>query len=273
MLNNTDRQKFIFEYAGQKYCLQDIVNALKKTGIQKGDSIFVHSDLKSFGKIINVGRNEYIETFIKALINTIGESGNLIMPTFSYTFCKRQDFDPESTPSTVGIMTEHFRKLPDVRRSIDAIFSVAAYGPDKEYFTNVNTDCFGKESIFEKLYLKNAKIVFIGNIFDITYMHFVEQDFGVPYRFIKKFSGKVKIGNERKNYTFNYNVRPLDQNIEYDLEKIANNLDSFGILRKAKLGYSQIRTLDARKVFKIITQELEKNVYFLLAKNPKEIYE
>lgn len=249
--------KSIFTYNGKKYYTLDIINALKRAGIKIGDSIFVHSDLKSFGKLNNkITREEFLGSFIKALKKTVGESGNIIMPAFSYSFCKREIFDPETTPSTVGILTEYFRKLKGASRSIDPIFSVAAIGPDKEYFIDVGTNCFGKNSIFEKLYDKNVKIIFLGKTFDITYMHFVEQKYGVTYRFIKKFKGKIKIGNDFKEFIFDYNVRPLDKNINYDLEGIADFLWGEGVLKRAGLGNSKIRAVNAVDAFNKIIKAL-----------------
>lgn len=270
MSDEIKKQKVVFEYNDKKYYYSDILSAIKDVGIKNGDSVFVHSDLKSLGKLgSSITRNEFIEAFINAFKEAIGEKGNLIMPTFSYTFCKKGDFDPMSTPSTVGITPEHFRKMPNVKRSIDPIFSVAAFGPDKEYFTDVGTDCFGKQSIFEKLYDQNAKIVFLGDTFDITFMHFVERRFGVPYRFMKKFKGKIKIGEEMREFTFDYYVRYLDRNVNYDLGKIAKYLDSCGVLKKVPLGHSQIRSVSAVDAFNAITQGFKENIFILLKEKPK----
>lgn len=257
----------IFTYNGKQYFKKDIIDSLKKCGLKKGDSIFVHSDLRYFGKVNDkIKRDEFLEYFFKALLDVVEDGGNIIMPTFSYSFCQKEIFDPETTPSTVGILTEYFRKKSGVKRSIDPIFSVSALGPDKEYFTNVGTNCFGEKSIFEKLYDKNAKIIFLGETFDITYMHFVEQKYGVPYRFIKKFKGKIKIGDDFKELIFDYNVRPLDKNINYDLEKIADFLEGEGILKKAELGNSKIRAISAVDAFKGIIKGFKQDMYLLLNK-------
>jgi len=257
--------KSIFTFNEKEYYTQDIINAFEQTGIKIGDSIFVHSNLKSFGKLNNkIMRNEFLESFIEALKITVGEKGNIIMPTFSYSFCKKEIFDPEITPSTVGILTEYFRKLKGIKRSIDPIFSIAAFGPDKEYFSDVGTNCFGEKSIFEKLYNKDVKIVFLGETFDITYMHFVEQKYGVPYRFIKKFKGKIKLGNKLKEFVFDYNVKPLDKNINYNLEGIADFLEDKGVLKKTELGNSKIRVINAVDAFNEIIKGFKQNIYLLL---------
>ncbi len=262
--------KSIFTYNKKEYHVRDIIDVLKQTGIKKGDSVFVHSDLKSFGKLSDkIIRNDFLESFIEALKKTVGEDGNIIMPTFSYSFCKKEIFDPEITPSTVGILSEYFRKLKGVSRSIDPIFSVAALGPNKEYFTDVGTNCFGEKSIFEKLYDKNVKIVFLGETFDITYIHFVEQKCGVPYRFIKKFKGKIKLENELKEFVFDYNVRPLDKNVSYNLEGIADFLENKGVLKKVEIGNSKIRVVNAVDAFNVLKRGLENDINLLLKERPE----
>lgn len=260
---------YIFEYDWQKYYHEDIVKSLLNLGIIKGDTIFVHSQLKLFGKINSaLSKEEYTGVFIKALMEVIGEQGNLIMPTFTYSFCKNEIYTPEETPSTVGIMTEYFRKMPGAVRSNDPIFSVAVYGPDKEYLTKIGTDCFGKDSIFEKMYKKNGKFVFIGETFDITYMHFVEQKLRVDYRCIKEFTGKIKSGGNLKELTVKYNVRPLARGISYALENIADFLGDCGVLKASKLGYSRVRLVSAVDAFDKLSEGLKGNKYLLLNNPP-----
>lgn len=261
--------KTVFSHDGKEYGVKDIADALSRTGINPGGSIFVHSDLKSFGRPVSrITRTEFLGAFIEALLRVVGENGDLIMPAFSYNFCKNEVFDPENSPSTVGILTEYFRKLEGVKRSNEAIFSVCALGGQKEYFTDVGTDCFGEKSIFEKLYDKNTRIVFLGETFDMTYLHFIEQRYGVPYRFIKEFKGEIKLGSELKKLTFSYNVRPLDKNVEYDLEGLADFLEKSGALTKIPLGNSKIRAVNAVDAFNAVSNGLKKNIYFLLKEIP-----
>jgi len=269
MSKKTMKNKFIFEYDNEKYYALDILQAIINAGVKKGDTIFVHSDLKSFGWINKeISKDEFIDSFIDSLRNAVGKKGNVIMPTFSYSFCKDEIFDLKKTPSTVGILTEHFRKIEGVLRSLDPIFSVAAFGPDKEYYVDVGNDCFGEKSIFEKLHTKNGKFLFLGDTFDITYMHFVEQNFKVPYRYIKKFKGNIKIGRDLKEFVFDYNVRPLDKNVNYDLWKIADYLNSCNVLKESDLGYSKIKMVTAVDAFNEITKGLKEDIYLLLKNNP-----
>lgn len=257
--------KTVFIHEGKEYRVNDITNALKQAGIEKGDSVFVHPDLKSFGKVNNtITRQEFLGSFFKSLSDAVGTGGNIIMPTFSYSFCENEIYEPKKTPSKVGVLTEYFRKCECVKRSMDAILSVAALGPDKDYFTEVGVNCFGERSIFEKLYERNVKIVFLGDNFDMTYLHFIEQLHGVPYRFIKEFSGKIKQENTLEEFVYYYSVRSRDMNVVYDLEGIADFLESKGILKKVGLGDSKIRVAKAIDIFNQIEKRFKDDVLWCL---------
>lgn len=258
----------IFTYRHRSYSSADIKQALKKAGLKRGDDLFVHSELKSFGKINpKVSRDQFLSSFLTPLLTSVGKTGTVIMPTFSYSYCNNEIFDVKNTPSHVGILSEYFRTRPHVKRSLDPIFSSAAIGPKSNYYTHVGTDCFGKASIFEKLHQKNTKIVFIGETFDITFLHYIEQKFGVPYRFIKIFSGKTRRKNILKRRKYSYNVRPLDNSVIYDLERVGDYLIKKGVVKTVKLGNSKIRVVTAQDAFDNITSAFHQNVFQFL-KNP-----
>ena len=256
---------YLFEYAGQKFLVEDLVEALKRVDIGSGDKLFVHSDLRSFGKINpQIGKEEYLDAFVGALTGLVGESGTIIMPTFSYSFCRGEVYDPQRTLSTVGILTEHFRKMTGVVRTIDPIFSVAVWGVDQKFYQMVGGDCFGNKSIFQKIYDADFKILFLGETFDLTYLHFIEQAYGVSYRYRKKFTGQIIIDGELKEFAFDYNVRPLDGSIDYNLEAVADFLNRRGVLKTGRLGYSRLRLVGAKDAYAEITAGLKANPKLLL---------
>ena len=261
---------YLFEYTGRKFFVEDLIMALKKIGIKSGDKLFVHSDLKSFGKVNpQIAGEEYLGAFLAALIDSVGKNGTVIMPTFSYSFCRGEIYDPQKTPSTVGSLTEYFRQSAGVVRTIDPIFSVAIWGADRKFYQTVGSDCFGANSIFQKIHDANFKILFLGETFALTYLHFIEQAHRIPYRFIKKFAGKILTDGKLTERTFDYFVRPLDGSVGYDLGEIAHFIDKKGILRKSKLGYSNVCLVGARDVYRVIARALGENLRFLISTENK----
>ena len=66
----------------------------KKVGLKKGDIAMVHSDLRTFGKIGDVTDKErFIGLILNAFLNVLGKEGTLVVPTYTYSFCRNQVFD------------------------------------------------------------------------------------------------------------------------------------------------------------------------------------
>jgi len=170
-----------------------------------------------------------MSTIVAALDRAV-EGGTLVMPTFTYSFCRGERFDVAETPSTVGALTEHFRRLPGVRRTFDPLFSAAVRGPlparwEESFFRVRDTDSFGPESVFACLRETGAKLLFFGVGFEYaTFVHHAEQRMGVPYRFLKNFRGEVRAGDDAGTVTARYFVRDLEGDVEPYFDPLADAL-------------------------------------------------
>ena len=153
-----------------------IQQGLFNLGISKGDDLIVHSSLSALGKI-----PDKAQVITSILLDTLGEEGTLLMPALSYESVTRDNpfFSQQSTPSCVGWLTEYFRNLPGVRRSIHPTHSVCAIGRRSSYYLNDHlldhTPC-GRNSPFRKLKEAGGKILFLGcSIRANTSMHGIEE--------------------------------------------------------------------------------------------------
>tara|TARA_Y100000310_G_C20627704_1_gene786887 strand:+ start:288 stop:1055 length:768 start_codon:yes stop_codon:yes gene_type:complete len=238
----------------------DFSSALKKIGISERDTIFMHSNILAFGRIAT-------DTTLQSLINeikTVVSSGDILMPTYTYSFTKDEIYDVENTPSRVGSLTNYFRKLPSVYRTLDPIFSVAVLGDDK-YMECDDKDCFGENSIYSELLKSKAKIVMFGSEFSrsLTFLHFVEQQFGVYYRKLKKFHGKKKINNKIfEDYCYFYAREP--RNIVVNLDRLEQHLINKDLLKTIEIGYGRISTIDINELYNQCIVLLQKDQNFFL---------
>ena len=65
--------------------------------------------------------------------------------------------------------------------------------------TQIKKHVLGIDSLFDRFDKINGKIIFLGCNFDrMTFIHHVEQSFGVNYRYLKKFNGNVKYNKKLK---------------------------------------------------------------------------
>ncbi len=158
---------------------ENIINQLESIGINKGDSILLHSSLSKIGFVENGPH-----ALINAFIDVIGSKGTLMMPAFpgmgfNYDFLKTNPvFDIKHTPSKMGIVTEEFRKMKNVKRSFHPTDSVCALGFHAEDITNSHFNQltpYNINSPFFKLCQLNGKIVLIGvDLNSLTNFHTLE---------------------------------------------------------------------------------------------------
>ncbi|SIN64241.1 aminoglycoside 3-N-acetyltransferase [Acetomicrobium flavidum] len=251
----------------EKIYYADIADALCSANIEKGDIIFVHSDVSVFGKLGNIrDRDKFLGMILNAFKEAVGSEGTIIMPTFTYSFTKGETYCPETSPSTVGVLTEFFRKQSGVTRTIHPIFSAAVWGKEKAYFTEgLSKDSFDDDSIFGKLRKKKGKLVFFGVDFHVmTFLHHIEQKHVVPYRYMKSFTGRIKVGDKEYEDTYTYYVRYLDKNVVTDASRFERYALECGALKEVKLGYSAVKVARSNDIFDVGYELLDKDIFFFL---------
>ena len=170
---------------------EEIKAGLRNLGLKKGDSVGVHSSLRSFGRI-----DGGADAVIDALLETVGEDGNVVMSTHSANLskdlrtpeeiamgvswlCRILPYDPEKTPVRTGIIPETFRKRKGVVRGSDPSNSVAALGPKAKSLSEG----------WHKLLELDGYILLIGVGLDrCTAMHLAEKRVKLPVHILKKIS-------------------------------------------------------------------------------------
>lgn len=137
-----------------------LAGALSGLGLRRGDSVIVHSSLRSLGRMENGA-----DGVLDALLEVLGPDGNLVLPTFNYTRPAPEPcFDPEMTPGRTGIIPETGRRRPGALRSDDPTHSVAAIGPGAAALTagHLETRTFGRGSPLDRLAAMGGKVLLLG---------------------------------------------------------------------------------------------------------------
>lgn len=254
----------LFQHESNIYSA-DITDALIKTGINEGDTLFIHSDISVFGSLKCKNRGLLLNGILSGIRKAVGNEGTIAMPTFSYSFCKNEDFDIEKTPSTVGILTEQFRKQPGSIRSDHPIFSIAAEGPKALEITTTDMDSFGAGSSFANLIKLDAKLVFFGaSVHSITFIHHIEQMHGIPYRYIKTFNGNIIRNGQATPSEATFFVRYMDKSVVLDTALFEKRLMVEGKMTETSLGAGKIKTVSARDAFETGIKMLDENIFSFL---------
>jgi aminoglycoside 3-N-acetyltransferase len=250
--------------------VERLTAALAELGVAKNDTLLVHSGLQGSGRIEGARARDKLDTIVRGLTGAVPD-GTLLMPTFTYSFCRDEVFDRRASPSTVGLLTEHFRCLPGVRRTADPIFSCAVLGPvdpawEEPLFAVGDKDCFGPASVFAYLLACGGRILFydVGFAF-CTFLHHVEQQLGVDYRYIKRFTGVVRDGAFEQGARADYLVRKLDQEVVPRFEPLEEVLLAVHGARRTTIpGGPTLLVVDCGAILEQARPALARNPDYLL---------
>lgn len=81
-----------------------------KSGIKSGDTVLIHSDLKTlFRKYRKQEKLFSLQDILESFQIAVGSSGTLLFPLFNFDFTKGVAFDMRRTPSQMGALTEAAR--------------------------------------------------------------------------------------------------------------------------------------------------------------------
>ncbi|MDO9545170.1 MAG: DUF4910 domain-containing protein [Pelolinea sp.] len=251
---------------------KQVIQALNQAGIKAGDTVLVHSDSTLAMRLsISASWSDACSFLQECFEETLGENGTLVVPTFNYNFCKGKPYIHEKTPSQVGIFSDHVRKDKRAVRSFHPIYSFAAIGPQAdELLKDVGKSSFGINSVFERLLAVDAKMVFFNvSMAFCTFVHHIEQQLNVEYRYLKYFSGQVSKEDQIWTDTFDFFVRYFDRDVTVSLDRFQDLLQKKGVLKEVDLGGGKILAVNCIDTYTEGLRILDQEPNFLIASPPK----
>ena len=207
--------------------VERVAGPLRDLGLQAGDAIGLHSNVPSLGRIMvqafKAGGDSAVERAVNDVVDGFvavvdRDSGTLCVPTFSYCFLGREGagaYDPKTTPSRVGMLTDLFFRRPDAVRSLHPTHSVAAIGARAEELVagHENLPALGVDSPFHRLAQWNGWICYLGtNGNTLSLLHVAEAIAEVPYLDVFRYE-HVAWKNIALIHSKNFNVQFLDMKI------------------------------------------------------------
>ncbi|MBQ4050554.1 MAG: AAC(3) family N-acetyltransferase [Oscillospiraceae bacterium] len=168
------------------YTKNDLLCSLRAMGICASDTLLVHSSYKSLGQVEGGP-----DTVLDALSELV-EDGMLIFPTHTWDkIGPDTPFDPESSASCCGILSEMFRKRAGVVRSLHYSHSVAVKGKRAAEFAAGEETALTpapRNGCWGRLYDEDAWLLFLGcGIRYNTFLHSIEEWEDIPDRLGKPF--------------------------------------------------------------------------------------
>ncbi len=242
-----------------------LLESLKRVDADECELLYVHSAL-SFGKVeSNIKRSEVLEEIYSVLLNL--NVPTLCFPTYTFSFCNGDDFNVDTSKSQMGALNEYARLANNSTRSLDPLMSVAVSGKNSELLANVSKSSIGTDSTFDRIRkLPNVKFLFLGVDLGacFTYMHYLEWEGNVPYRYERNFVGNVIEGESVTQTTQDLfvrynNVKPNLASYDYQ-----NLLIESKILKTTDVGDSAVSCVDEVSAREVYLGLLEKDPNFFI---------
>lgn len=219
------------------HTIESLADDLAALGVEFGDVLFVHSSYRSLGAV-----DGGAATVVAALERAVAPGGLVLMPSFNLIQrdLRASTWRRDTTPSTVGWLTEFFRKMPGTVRSDHYSHSVAARGRGAAEFVEGHRSkegmdspwdlpqwgkTYGTDSPMMRAYAAGGKVLMLGvDYHSSTYVHVVE----------------VMRWNEARRSD------PTALFIFADRDRLGAEWDALGRLRRGRVGDADCRLFPIR---------------------------
>jgi aminopeptidase-like protein/aminoglycoside N3'-acetyltransferase len=258
------------------WSLDDFESALRAAGIRAGDLVFFQVGLDAIGLPGETrDADAAADGLYEALRRVVGESGTILAPAYTFSFCRGEEFDPHESPTrpgpwnTLTAFPERLRRRKEAMRSRDPIFSTTGSGPLAErLLSELPPVCLGLDSVHDRVRKAGGKIAILGiGLYEAIFRHHVEAVTRVPWRFDKLFTGWVREGGQPRKEGWIYNVRILAKNGDPSGERLEELARREGVCKVAAVGSGELVVAEADAFFRLTARELARDPWFT-AKGP-----
>ncbi|MBQ9273336.1 MAG: AAC(3) family N-acetyltransferase [Succinivibrio sp.] len=249
-----------------------IRDLIEECPIGNGDTVEVASDLLKLS-LLCLKHYEQLDAdeVLNVLQQRVGTEGTLLIRAFSWDFCHGQPFDLRTSPSRVGALGNAALKRDDFKRTAHPLYSWLVWGRyQDELLALQNHSSFGADSPFGFLTAHGGKFLMLGaDMYNsLTYVHYVEEQVGVPYRYLKNF--RALYTDEQGNTSereYSMNVRDLDLDVRmFNRESAADYPQTFeqeftskGLLKAREYEGVYVGVLDLAGAYPLIAADIRDN--------------
>lgn len=233
----------------------DLLQGFDKTGVKTGDLVMLHSSYKSFG-----GVEGGADTVIDALLELVLPTGAVFFPTYGVAaWCGNHYWHISETPSEMGAITERARQRHGTRTR-HPIHSWKILGAWRPEFQFENRESYGTDGPLGLFHRENGLIISAGVPWNdtITFVHYVEEHAGAPWRRIKEFSGVyVDDWGAPSLRTYRMSVRRTLDTITHVAPLYDEVLVPDGVVKQTQVGASEVSYFRAQEYFDAVAPLVE----------------
>lgn len=227
----------------------------------------VHTDISNVS--LEILRNKNLgtspqERVTNLLIKNL-RTNEIWFPAFNYDFTTTKIFNPNEDKIQVGSINEQVMKISGSKRTLTPVFSFTGLGEILIPMKKRLYKPFSYDSEMGTLLQKDSDVIFLGApISSFTFIHFIEEAKVTGYRYTKRMNGHIKLKNELYETALEWKVRPMGYKLNYDWNKIINELVSTGILQQYDVFGKHSYIMKLSNCYEVIGKKLEEDPYYLL---------
>jgi aminoglycoside 3-N-acetyltransferase len=252
------------------YSAAQLASAIRALDIGAGDAVMVHSGFRRVSGFTGTPGD-----VIECLLEVVGPDGHLLMMSIPYRgasqrYAERDPlFDVRRTPSAVGVISEIFRRRPDVRRSLSPFHPVLAHGPLAAWLVADHDKCLwscGKGSPFERfLQLDGVFLFYDASYTSLTFMHYVEDCFRerLPVPLYGPEGAVLRVTDvSGRETTVRHAFFSEAARARRNFSAIEHVLLREGALRTARIGNTRLLSVRARSVLDVARRLVDQGTGF-----------
>ena len=173
---------------------QDLIDNVQDLIDEDDEVIILYSGISSFAHKFGSDAKYTANMILDVFQNVCGNKRTLVLPSYTMEFSKNKIFDVKLTKSDTGALSDCSILRPEMLRTSQPMQSYTVYGRLKNDLSNLKTQTsWGNKSIMSWLIENEAKIMVLGIDWHLScsILHHAEEVLKVPYRYFKRFSGKL----------------------------------------------------------------------------------
>jgi aminoglycoside N3'-acetyltransferase len=253
-----------------KFSKSDLIQHLKTSGVNEGDTILIRASLKRVGRL----EGNFKETFLAALVESVGKDGTIISlgftPTFKVNIGKpsTKNIFSIKTPPNIGALANIF--FNDIRseRSSHPTNSFFAIGKHANFIVKDHDHTSLSYTPIQKLLELDGKMLLLGCAEDspgFTTVHYAQQVLGLTQKSWISWLSRVYYKDDNRIKLFK----------KKDIGGCSKGFRNFyadylekDLLTVSKVGNAQSILISAKNAYKIELEKLKKDKNAFLCDNP-----
>jgi len=230
--------------------------------LHPGDELIIASDLTKLAFLARRKEGDFsIPLFMQAFKTKLGNSSTLLVPAYNHDLKDGDRYNPGKTLPVTGSLASGLLNDPSFKRTANPLHSFLVWGKNSAFYTSLNnTSSFGGNSPFAFFGEHKAIMLCIatGVADALTYVHYFEEKYRVPYRTYRKLKIHVQSdipGTDVREYLLYAKKKGWTMNLPALEQKFRQE----GLITETLINNIRFQMVDINRASRIIESDIKEN--------------